>query len=71
MKMKAIPVSAGRRCSNLVNASSPPAEAPTPTIGQDFLFGGRCSSIPRIKGSASCCKGSTSGTAIKNVEVAQ
>ena len=30
-----MPVSAGSALSSCVNASSPPAEAPTPTIGND------------------------------------
>src|SRR2546430_227875 len=35
MRMKAIPVSAGSALSSWLNASSPPAEAPTPTMGKD------------------------------------
>ena len=31
-----MPVSAGRCVSSLVNASSPPADAPMPTIGKAF-----------------------------------
>jgi hypothetical protein len=30
-----MPVSSGKCFNNAVNASSPPAEAPTPTIGHD------------------------------------
>ena len=33
-----MPVSAGSALSSCVNASSPPAEAPTPTIGNDDAF---------------------------------
>src|SRR6516165_4035671 len=34
-RTKAMPVSTGRACSICVKASSPPAEAPTPTTGKD------------------------------------
>ena len=37
IRTKAIPGSAGRFLNNCVNASSPPAEAPTPTIGNWLL----------------------------------
>src|SRR5216683_4811697 len=36
---KPMPVSSGRDLSNCVNASSPPAEAPTPTIGNGPFSG--------------------------------
>jgi len=38
-----MPVSAGRRCRSWVKASSPPADAPTPTTGKP---------TPRLAGSA-------------------
>src|SRR4051812_24238911 len=40
MRMKAIPVSAGSALSSWVNASSPPADAPTPTMGNDARLDG-------------------------------
>lgn len=33
-----IPVSVGNSCNSAVRASSPPAEAPTPTIGKELTF---------------------------------
>ena len=40
MSTNAIPLSAGRCLRSWVNASSPPAEAPTPTIGNAARRGG-------------------------------
>jgi hypothetical protein len=40
-----MPVSSGRRFSNCVNASRPPADAPMPTIGNDAVFMG----LPRLR----------------------
>src|SRR6516165_1695061 len=48
-RTKAMPVSTGRACSICVKASSPPAEAPTPTTGKDRVSSrGPASSVPEL-----------------------
>ena len=48
MNTKAIPVLAGRCLSNSVNASNPPAEAPTPTTGISLSSRPRTRDAPAV-----------------------
>src|SRR5436190_16772996 len=45
IRTKAMPVVAGRCSRSSVKASSPPADAPTPTMGKDFSAGGEWSTV--------------------------